>query len=157
MKKLMVIGITSLVPFILSASAFYFWQHIQRSVPARDTVGKYGPSPKKSAKHASVPLAGASHEDSARRPEVTPAHDPGTEEIDRMTSEQRSRLASVREGEEQLAAREKMIELIQEDIRSERTALEELRSQIKSELEALNEAVEGAEKQGGSLDRKGAE
>lgn len=132
MKELLVIGITSLVLFILSASALYFWQHKQQSVPSIDTVGKDRPSPKESAKHASEPLAGASHEDSAPR-------------------------AAVREGEEQLAARKKMIELIQEDVRSERTALDELRSQIKSELEALNEAVEGVEKQGGSRDRKGAE
>jgi flagellar motility protein MotE (MotC chaperone) len=160
MKKLLVVGITSLVLFILSASASYFWQQKSRShaehrnEKSADTASKDGPASKESAKHASAPLAGASHEDSAPRAAVRPAYNPGTEEIARMTSELRSRLASVREREEQLAARKKMIELIQEDIRGERTALDELRSQIKSELETLNEAVEGVEKQRGSLDEE---
>lgn len=154
MKKLLVIGITSLVLFIISASASYFWQQKQKNASATDAAGKDGPVSKESAKHVSAPASGASHEESAPRAAVRPAYNPGTEEIARMTSELRSRLASVHEREEQLTARKKMIELIQEDIRGERTALDELRSQIKSELEALNEAVEGVEKQCGSLDEE---
>jgi chromosome segregation ATPase len=139
MKKLLVAGITSLVLFILSVSAFYFWQEKSRSHAERgnekivDAASKAVPASKETAKHASNRDA---------------------EEIARTTNELRSRLASVREREDQLAARKRMIELIQADIRGERTALDVLRSQIKSELEALNEAVEGVEKQHDSLDEE---
>ncbi len=154
MKKLMVIGVTSLVLFILSASASYFWQQKHKSGSTLDAAGKEGSSHKEAAKHSPAPSVATSHDDSTPRAAVRPAYNPGTEEIARMTSELRSRLSSVHEREEQLAARKKMIELIQEDIRGERTALDELRSQIKSELEALNEAVEGVEKQRGSIDEE---
>jgi hypothetical protein len=135
MKKSLALGVTSLVLLILSASAFYFWQQKQKNVPATDTAGKVAPASRETAKHVSTSAAGASHDDSPPRAAVRPA--------------------SVPEREEQLAARKKMIELIQEDIRGERTALEELRSQIKSELQALNEAVGGAEEQRGNLDGGG--
>jgi flagellar motility protein MotE (MotC chaperone) len=154
MKKLLVLGITSLVLFILSASASYFWQQEQKSFSATDTACEDRPASKETTKPAPVPCAGGGHDDNHPRSAVRPADNPGTEEIARMTSELRSRLASVREREEQLTAQKKMIELIQKDIRGERIALDELRSQIKSELEALNKAVEGVEKQGSNLDEE---
>jgi flagellar motility protein MotE (MotC chaperone) len=154
MKKLVVIGVTSLVLFILSASASYFWQQKQKNGPAMDAAAKDRSASKETPKHASAASTSAAQDDSPPRAAVRPAYNPGTEEIARMTSELRTRLASVHEREDQLAARKKMIELIQEDIRGERTALDELRSQIKSELEALNEAVDGVEKQRSSLDEE---
>ena len=154
MKKLLVIGVTSLVLFAISATASYFWQQQQKSAPGTEAAGKEGPAAKEPAKHASATAANAGHEDSAPRAAVRPPYNPGTEEIARMTNELRTRLATVRDREDQLTARKKMIELIQEDIRGERSALDELRTQIKSELDALNEAVEGAEKQRTSLDEE---
>ncbi|HTU90987.1 MAG TPA: hypothetical protein VMF69_12990 [Gemmataceae bacterium] len=168
MKKLLIVGATSLILFILSASASFFWQQKIRSLVEHgnekggETSGKDGLAAKEAARSqaehgndkGSGTPASAGHDDNAPRAAVRPAYNAGTEEIARMTSELRSRLASVREREEQLAARKKMIELIQEDIRGERTALDELRTQIKNEMEALNEAVEGMEKQRGSLDEE---
>lgn len=161
MKKLLIVGIMSLILFILSASASFFLQQRMLSLTehgnekAAETSGKE--APRSFAEHghekpSATPAAG--HEDTAPRAAVRPPYNAGAEEIARMTSELRSRLASVREREEQLAARKKMIELVQEDIRGERTALDELRTQIKNEIEALNEAVEGVEKQRGSLDEE---
>jgi flagellar motility protein MotE (MotC chaperone) len=158
MKKLLAIGITSLVLFVLSASASYFWQQKVRSRTEHDNDGTpasgvaSGPREDHTQGAKATPLA-ASHDD-APRTAVRPMYNAGAEEIARMTNELRTRLAAVREREEQLTARKKMIELIQEDIRGERTALDELRTQIKSELEALNEAMEGVEKQRGSLDEE---
>lgn len=154
MKKLLIIGVTSLVLFVLSASASYFWQQKQKQSAAAESAGKDGQIVKEAGKHASSSVSGSSRDDSAPRTAVRPAYNGGTEEIARMTNELRSRLASVREREDQLAARKKMIELVQEDIRGERTALDELRTQIKNEMDALNEALEGVEKQRGSLDEE---
>jgi|GEM_PF-1331278 flagellar motility protein MotE (MotC chaperone) len=162
MKKLLIIGITSLILFVLSASASYFWQQKMRSHAAdgnakgTETTGKDVPASKETVRsHApSGNEKTPSRDDNALRAAVRPTYNAGAEEIARMTNELRMRLAAVREREEQLAARKKMIDLIQEDIRGERTALDELRTQIKNELEALNEAMEGVEKQRGSLDEE---
>lgn len=151
MKKLLIIGATSLILFGLSASASYFWQQKQKSGQATETVANKQP-----VKHAApaTPAPAPNHGESVPRAAARPAYTAGTEEIARMTSELRTRLSAVREREEQLAARKKQFDMIQEDIRGERTALDELRTQVKNEMEALNEAIQGIEKQRGSLDEE---
>ena len=156
MKNLLIVGVTSLVLFAVSASASYFWQHKQKGEHLPEKVEKIELGHKESAIQgaASAPAASASHEDSAPRAALRPPYNAGTEDIARMTSELRTRLAAVREREEQLTARKKQIELIQEDIRGERSTLDELRTQVKSELDALNEAIQGVEKQRSTLDEE---
>lgn len=161
MKKLLIVGVMSLILFVLSASASYFWQQKMLVLAEHGNEKTAESSGKESARsHADsghekpAAPARAGHDDNPPRVAVRPAYNAGTEEIARMTGELRSRLASVREREEQLTARKKMIELIQEDIRGERTALDELRSQIKNEIESLNEAVDNIEKQRGNLDEE---
>ncbi|HWG43756.1 MAG TPA: hypothetical protein VN688_13290 [Gemmataceae bacterium] len=154
MKKLLIIGVTSLILFGVSASASYFWQQKQKSEHGSEMTEKIDIKPKETSKRPTTPTppATASHGDSAPRAAVRPAYNGGTEEIARMTSELRTRLAAVREREEQLSARKKQIELIQEDIRGERSALDEMRTQVKNEMEALNDAIQGVEKQRSNLD-----
>lgn len=156
MKKLLLVGVTSLVLFVLSAAASYFWQQELKNGFGIEKGGKAEEGHKEPAKHSSAAasISTPSHEDSAPRPAVRPAYNPGTEEIARMTSELRTRLASVHEREEQLAARKKLVELIQDDIRGERTSLDELRTQVKNEMDALNEAIDGVEKQRSGLDEE---
>lgn len=161
MKTLLIVGVISLMLFVLSAGASFFWQQ-KLHLLEHGNEKAAEPSAKETTRsrtehHAEKPPAppvAAGHDDRSPRAAVRPTYNPGTEEIARMTSELRSRLASVREREEQLTARKKMIELIQEDIRGERTALDELRTQIKSEMESLNEAVDSMEKQRGNLDEE---
>lgn len=149
MKKLLIIGVTSLILFGLSASASYFWQQKQKTVSTPEAAPH-----KETVKHTlpATPSVSTSHSDTAPRAAARPTYNAGTEEIARMTNELRTRLAAVKEREEQLAARKKQIDMIQEDIRGERTALDDLRTQVKNEMEALNEAIQGIEKQRGSLD-----
>jgi flagellar motility protein MotE (MotC chaperone) len=154
MKKLLIIGVTSLILFGVSASASYFWQQKQKSEHGPEMTEKIDLKSKETSKHHAppAPAAAPSHGDSAPRAAVRPAYNSGTEEIARMTNELRTRLAAVREREEQLTARKKQIELIQEDIRGERSALDEMRTQVKNELESLNDAIQGVEKQRSNLD-----
>ena len=156
MKKLLIVGVTSLILFGVSASASYFWQQKQKSGHA-ESGEHVDPMHKASAPHGKPSMAGtASHagESAPPRAAVRPAYNPGAEEIARMTNELRSRLAAVREREEQLTARKKQVELVHEDIRGERTALDELRTQVKSEMEALNDALQNVEKQRGTLEEE---
>ncbi len=161
MKKLLIIGATSLVLFGASAAASYFWQQNQKSNQPPQKAEKTDPASHKTGE-TPVPPSSASgtgvspvpDREFAPRAAVRPAYNPGTEEIARMTNELRTRLAAVREREEQLTSRKKQVELIQEDIRGERSSLDELRSQVKAELDTLNEAIQGVEKQRSSLDEE---
>jgi flagellar motility protein MotE (MotC chaperone) len=155
MKKLLIVGVTSLILFAVSASASYFWQQKQKHGHT-ESAEHVESAHKEPASHGKPSATSTSHSssESVPRAAVRPAYNPGAEEIARMTNELRSRLAAVREREEQLNARKKQVELIQEDIRGERTALDELRTQVKSEMDALNEALQNVEKQRGTLEEE---
>jgi chromosome segregation ATPase len=56
-------------------------------------------------------------------------------------------VTEVRETERQLTSRKQQLELIQHDIRGERTAIDELRKQVKQELEAVQAALVDLERQ----------
>lgn len=155
MKKLLIVGVTSLILFGVSASASYFWQQKQRHSHT-ENAEHVETAHKEPASHGKPPTASTPHSPSENihRAAVRPAYNPGAEEIARMTNELRSRLAAVREREEQLTARKKQIELIHEDIRGERTALDELRTQVHNEMDALNEALQNVDKQRGTLEEE---
>lgn len=151
MKKVLAIALTTGILFLGSATASYLWQkkqaehaHAEGEKPAHGNErGQTSPS--------SVPASMLPNE--PQRAAVRPPYNPGAEEIARLTSELRSRLATVREREEQLAARKKQVDLIMQDIRGERAALDELRKQVKNELDSLNEALDNLEKQRSNLDQ----
>lgn len=77
---------------------------------------------------------------------VRPAYVAGVEETVQLAASLRDRAASVREREIQMAARKKQLELLQEDIRGERTAIDELRKQVAEEMKAAQEQLAGAER-----------
>ena len=108
MNKLLIIGATSLVLFGVSASASYFWQQKQKNTHTPEKAEK-SDTPAKEPAHAagpaSAPAPAPSQSESPSRTALRPAYNPGTEELARMTNELRSRLAAVREREEQLAGR----------------------------------------------------
>lgn len=156
MKKLLIVGVTSLVLFVVSASASYFWQQKQKhsQTESAEHAAPLHKETARSGKPSSASTASGASESAPPRAAVRPAFNAGAEEIARMTNELRTRLAAVREREEQLTARKKQVDLVHEDIRGERAALDELRTQVKSELEALNDALQNVEKQRGTLDEE---
>jgi flagellar motility protein MotE (MotC chaperone) len=85
---------------------------------------------------------------------VRPPYNAGAEEAARLTAELRTRLASAREKERQAAAREKRLELIQQDLRGERAAIDDLRKQVKKELDAVNKALAELERQRAAAPRR---
>ena len=156
MKKLLIVGVTSLILFGVSASASYFWQQNQKH-GHRESVEHAASTPRESAhprKPSTASKAPDPSESAPPRAAVRPAYNAGAEDIARMTNELRTRLTAVREREEQLTARKKQVELVHEDIRGERVALDELRAQVKSEMEALNDALQNVEKQHGTLEEE---
>src|SRR5262249_7831327 len=62
--------------------------------------------------------------------------------------------ASARERETQIAARQKQLELIYQDIRGERAAIDELRKQVNEELRAAKEAAATTDHKKGELEEQ---
>jgi DNA repair exonuclease SbcCD ATPase subunit len=137
----------SLVLFALSGTASWYFQQQKQ---AEEHPTSPAPVPPTAVKGGPV-AASTPHEDEPMRAAMRPAYNPATEEIARLTSELRSRVAAARENERQTAARKKELELIQHDLRGERTVLDDLHKQVKKELEAVQTALAELERQRGTL------
>jgi flagellar motility protein MotE (MotC chaperone) len=85
---------------------------------------------------------------------VQPTYTPGVEESVQLASSLRDRAALVRERENQLNARQKQLELVIEDIRSERAAIDEMRTQLEGQLKAGEEHMAEVQRQRTELEIK---
>ena len=150
MNKLLLVGMTSLVLFGISGAASYLLQQQKQAAhPSEAPAVKALPA--LSGREQAGPRSGGRESDEPLRAAVRPPYNPGTEEVARLTGELRSRLAAARAGEKQAEARRKQLELIQNDLRDERAAIDDLRKQVKKELEAVNAVLANLEQQRQSL------
>src|SRR5262245_15067206 len=77
----------------------------------------------------------------AIRAAVHPTYTPGVEETVKLASSLRDRAAVLREREDQMSARQRQLELVIENIRSERAAIDESRAQLDAALQAAEDRV----------------
>ena len=89
-----------------------------------------------------------------QRVAVRPSYNTGAEEVVQLANSYRDRLAGVRERETQLTARQKQMDLIHQDIRGERAAVDELRKQVAEELNAVKELQAQLKKKEGEVDEQ---
>jgi flagellar motility protein MotE (MotC chaperone) len=82
----------------------------------------------------------------ADRSGTRPSYTAGAEEAVQLATSLRERLAAVREKENQLAVRQKHLDLIYEDITGERSAIDDLRKQLGDELKALEDRTTALDK-----------
>jgi flagellar motility protein MotE (MotC chaperone) len=147
MKKLLAIGLVTFLLFGASAGvSWYLKEHNPLNVsaqPAQDAASQ-------SSDHRFVlPIQGDDSNQpggSGQRSVARPSYSAGAEEAVQLATSLRERLASVREKENQLALRQKNLELVYEDISGERSAIDDLRKQVGEELVALEEKMVGVEK-----------
>ncbi len=140
MKRLLLFTLTALVMFGLSA--FVSWKLYPSKPPAEASAEE---EPKVADR------GGPSGRGSASRPAsslnlVRPAPTPATEEVTQLAASLRKRLAAVHEKEAQQATRQRILDLVQQDIRTERAALEELRKQAAAELKKAEEILTKVER-----------
>jgi flagellar motility protein MotE (MotC chaperone) len=174
MKKLLVPSLIALLMFGISGAASWKWRqaksgatesgnHDEPSAASvesaegerQDSPTDESKSPRNSKESMSqFETKSAASEDSLPRVAVRPAYTPGIEETVQLASSLRDRAATVRERETQLVARQKQLELVYEDIRSERAAMDELRKQIGDELKAAEEQMTEVEHQRAELELK---
>jgi flagellar motility protein MotE (MotC chaperone) len=143
MKKLLIVGLTSVLLFGLSGTASWYFQH-QKQLEQQQAE-HHEAAPHKAASTPPKPNHPPSDEGhpvgESSRVAARPVYTAKTDEFEKLNSEMRTRMTEVRETERQLASRKQQLDLIQHDIRGERTAIDELRTQVKKELEAVQAAL----------------
>lgn len=139
MKKFMVIALVGGVLFGLSAAGS--WYMHKSKVPPEEAQADATSTGTEFVGKSERNSATAPAASGAQRTAVRPPHTPGAEEVVQLANTYRDRLASVKEREAQLAARQKQLELIYQDIRGERSAIDELRKQVTEEMKAVKEQM----------------
>jgi flagellar motility protein MotE (MotC chaperone) len=155
MKKLLVIGVISLVLFALSATVSFFLQKSKTSqeptgeepgmVAKEGGDGKEAPSGKDSAPRSTEP-----------RVAVRPPFNPATADAAQLASELRGRLNKVLEREKQLEDRKRDLRFIVEDIRTTKSEIDNLRKLLSNESKALEESMAGLDRQKSQLSQEQA-
>lgn len=101
---------------------------------------------------------GSDHEARADEPPIRVAmrtsYAPGVEETVRLASSLRDRATHVREREDQLTARQRQLDLVIENIRSERAAIDELRTELDAVLKAGEDHMADVQKHRTELEIK---
>jgi len=157
MNKVLILGFISLVLFLLSASASWYLRAVKmpqsgESATADKTHATAADAARRNQDGAPaiVALPAAEIEKSAARPPYVA----GTEQALNLATNLRERLGAVRDKEAQLDARQKRLELIYQDIRGERGAIDELRKQVSNELKAVEGKMAAVERQRSESEQK---
>jgi flagellar motility protein MotE (MotC chaperone) len=127
MNKLALFGVTALVLFAASFGVSYFWQRNKTTSGETQEGGPPGTTPK-----AGQPGSGTG----------SAAAGPTAEEAAKLAAGLRERLGSIQEREAEVAAREKNLELVAQDIRTQRTEMEKLSRELLAELKKIREQLE---------------
>ncbi len=153
MKRLLLYGFVATLLFTVSASLSLWMQGWK--FPAEE-AGKAAKTPPRKAAEPGAKSPGDAAPAPAEdlRPAVRPNSLPASEEAVQLANSLRDRIKAVREREEQLNARQKQLELVYQDIRGERTVLDEMRKQVNDELKALTEKLSAVERRFGDLEQE---
>jgi flagellar motility protein MotE (MotC chaperone) len=147
MKNAVVLIFTGVVLFGVSAAASWFLHGHNlagEAKPGQEGTTEEAPETlgKRSRSTEMVSVAA----DTSQRVAVRPPYSPGAEEAVQLANTLRDRLAATKEREAQLSARQKNLELIYQDIRGERAAVDELRKQVGEELKAVKDQAAAVER-----------
>lgn len=165
MKKIINLFLVACTMFGTAAGASWALQRMH--APAGEPVAATAPhagsphansrGPKRpSESHEADPGAGhhGGADETSPPAALHPTYAPGVEETVRLASSLRDRAALVREREDQLATRHRQLELVIEHIRSERTAIDDLRGQLEAALKGAEDHMSEVQRQRAELDIK---
>jgi flagellar motility protein MotE (MotC chaperone) len=124
MKKLVLFGVIALVLFAASFATSYFWQRNKSGTEQAGGGEGTQPGDREAAKTG------------ARTSEPSP------EEAAKLAASLRERLGSLQSREADLAARQKELDLVAQDIRSQRTEMEKLQKDLLEELKKIREKLD---------------
>jgi flagellar motility protein MotE (MotC chaperone) len=146
MKKLIAVGVLGLLLFGGSAALSWYMGGTATPEKADSTkavAARTGTAAARGGKARSK--ATPSTDSLTERTVVRPPYTVGADEAVRLAASLRERLSVVREKETQLETRQQQLELVYEDIRGERGAIDGLRKQLGDELKAIETKMTAAE------------
>jgi len=141
MKNFLILGLVALLLFAVSA-ALSLWLN----------QAKEGESEKKETKKSAKETS--REKDDELRPTIRPDPSKTAETNPKMAAELREQLAIVKEREARLDRRQAHIELLLQDIRSEREVIDNLRKQVNVEMKLLTDKSTELDNKFAQLDRE---
>jgi len=140
MKRFLTLIVTSALMF--GGSAFVSWNMARQKAPPTDSAEAETTLPGPARDHDPLGKTPPPRSTTVSSPgNAQSAHSSGTEEAVQLAANLRARLSQVRDREARLDARQKHLDLIYQDIRAERGAIEALRKQILEELKKTPQAA----------------
>jgi flagellar motility protein MotE (MotC chaperone) len=151
MKKLLVMVTVISVLFGISAGASWYLRHSQAAAGdhgdgTEPIAEKAQKSPANQPLHSSPPTE--------LRPAVRPSMSAEVDSAAQLANNLRTQSDALRAREQQFATRQKSLELICQDIRGERVAMDDLRKQLNEDLKGMTERIEALERKAGDVDQK---
>jgi hypothetical protein len=147
MKKLILYALTAAIVFSAAAVVSWFLNPPPLASAMPSEAGSESHSEKKqevifhpAANHDASVSATVRHGEETR-----PSRSSATEEAVRLAASLRERLAAVQQRETQIENRQKQLDLVYQDIRLERVALESLQKQVSAELQLIQKKVRALE------------
>jgi flagellar motility protein MotE (MotC chaperone) len=158
MWKLLSIGLTAVVLFAASAGVSWYLRHLKETKleqePAKASEGEPA-STKRAAAQPSNQSRETHGSSAAANPSMSPAvrapFNPEAEGTVQIATQLKERLASIHLQEEQLSSRQKNLELIFQDIRAERTGIDEKRRQVSNLMKTVEEKMAELDSKVGDL------
>jgi flagellar motility protein MotE (MotC chaperone) len=155
MKKIVLMGLVVAVLFAVSAAASWMMRNDQTAhhdhEESPDMASESGAKAAPSSNHNQ---GSATSSNGDARPAVRPNINAEAETAAHLTVTLRNQIEAVKTREQQLNTRQKQLELIYLDIRSERAALDDIRKQINEEAKIANDKLESLERKAGDVDKK---
>lgn len=156
MWKLLSIGLTAVVLFAASAGVSWYLRYLAESKAEHESPK--AAEPESAFTKPKAPAANPLREQPATNPSlqaaVRPPYNPEAEGTVQLASKLRERLDSIHAQEEQLASRQKNLELIFQDIRAERAGIDDKRRQVVNLLKAVEEKMAELDSKLGELKQK---
>jgi flagellar motility protein MotE (MotC chaperone) len=161
MGKLLTAGVTAVVLFSASAGVSWYLRQMQASkgdaehgkaTEPESTHGKHA-APAAPTSPLREPVARTTPSPSLQ-PAVRPPYNPEAEGAVQIATSLKERLDAVHAREEQLNSRQQNLELIFQDLRSERTGIDDKRRQVTNLLKAVEEKMAELDRKAGELEQK---
>jgi flagellar motility protein MotE (MotC chaperone) len=149
-KKMIVMGGLVLVLFGISAGASWFLQQDNHSAADHAEADPFADKQAKAGAHQGGSFGGAADV----RPAVRPPFNQSADDAAQLAANLRNQMEALRTREQQFTVRQKSLEIIYQDIRSERAAIDELRKQLNDEMKALADKLDSLERKSGEMQQK---
>ncbi len=152
MKKFILMLALIVVLFGISAGASWVLRRSQ--VDVGETGEGKEPIASKTTKNQQTPGTSSAPSMELRAAVRPPPFNADVESAAQLAANLRSQMEALKTREQQFTARQKSLDLICQDIRTERAAIDDLRKQLTDEIKGLADKVETLEKKSGDVDQK---